>query len=248
MDKWNSEIASLLYQPLKGGLPLRLLLIHPAGPEEPLQTELVPTTLEESAGAYDATSYTWGSPENPEQIACGNHKLWVQRNAFHMMLDLRRRHEPRKVWIDAICINQCDLGERTAQVAIMHHIYRRAGDTWVWLGRPDEHSSTAMTYAAVLDAQKFVREFSDCQYGSIRSRFAEKSYFFDPLFNASLDAKRTEDLAVAIADFLNRPWFSRVWIQQEASLCQSVRVLCGSDIVNWDNIFALAVSVTIFMV
>ncbi|KAJ3577518.1 hypothetical protein NPX13_g3047 [Xylaria arbuscula] len=240
MDKWNSAIASLLYQPLKGELPLRLLLIHPGRGDEPLKTELVPTTLEESAGSYDATSYTWGSPEKPEKIDCGEHQLWVQRNAFHMMLDLRKIHEPRKVWIDAICINQCDLDERAAQVAIMHHIYRRAGAAWVWLGRPDEHSSAAMTYAAALDSKQFVKEFYDCQFGSNWSRFAEKSYFFDPAFDTSLDAKQTQDVVTAIVSFLNRPWFSRVWIQQEASLCQNVRVLCGLDVVDWDNIFALA--------
>ncbi|GAW24724.1 hypothetical protein ANO14919_143160 [Xylariales sp. No.14919] len=239
MDKWNAEIASSLYQPLKGDLPLRLLLIHPGKPEEPLKTELVPTTLDEAQGSYDATSYTWGSPENPELIRCGNHELWVQRNAFHMILDLRSPDEPRKVWIDAVCINQCSLDERAAQVAIMHHIYRRARATWVWMGPPDEHSSAAMAYAASLDADKFVGEFSYCQFGSNWSRFAEKSYFFDPS-SIDVDGGRFRDLAVAIVTFLNRPWFSRVWIQQEASLCRNARVICGPDTVHWDNIFALA--------
>ncbi|KAI1200645.1 hypothetical protein F5X97DRAFT_331832 [Nemania serpens] len=240
MDKWNSETASALYQPLEGHLPLRLLLIHPGKLTEPLRTELVPTTLDKSRGSYDATSYTWGAPENPELISCGDSQLWVQRNAFHMMLDLRRPDEPRRVWIDAVCINQCDVDERAAQVAIMHHIYRRAGATWVWLGRPDGHSAAAMAYAAALDARKHIDEFSHCQYGSNWSRFAEKTYFFDPSYTTDIDASQLPDLAVAIVNFLNRPWFSRVWIQQEASLCENVRVACGSDAVAWENIFALA--------
>ncbi|KAI0429442.1 hypothetical protein F5Y09DRAFT_310254 [Xylaria sp. FL1042] len=240
MDKWNSKIASFLYKPLEGDLPLRLLRIQPGRPEEPLRTELIPTTLKEAQGCYDATSYTWGSPENPELISCGDFELWVQKNAFHMMLDLRKPDEPRKVWIDAVCINQCSLDERAAQVAIMHHIYRQACATWVWMGCADEHSSAVMTYAATLDAKKYVRQFSYCQYGSIWSRFAEKSYFFDPSFDAVADSNQTRDLAIAIVDFLNRPWFSRVWIQQEASLSQDVRVICGSNSVDWDNIFALA--------
>ncbi|KAI0804300.1 hypothetical protein GGR55DRAFT_659452 [Xylaria sp. FL0064] len=240
MDKWNSEVASFLYQPLEGDLPLRLLLIRPGRPDEPLRTELIPTTLKEAQGCYDATSYTWGSPENPELISCGSFELWVQRNAFHMMLDLRKPDEPRKVWIDAVCINQCSLDERAAQVAIMHHIYRQAGATWVWMGHPDEHSSTVMRYAATLDATKYVGEFSYCLFGSIWSRFAEKSYFFDPSFHVVADTKQIQDLAIAAVNFLNRPWFSRVWVQQEASLSQDVRVICGSSAVNWDNIFALA--------
>ncbi|KAI1749509.1 hypothetical protein F4782DRAFT_513417 [Xylaria castorea] len=240
MDKWNSEIATSLYKPLEGDLPIRLLIIHPGNFNEPLRTELVPTTLDECQGSYDATSYTWGSPENPELIGCGNSQLWVQRNAFDMMLDLRRPDQPRKVWIDAICINQCSLDERAAQVAIMHYVYRRAGATWVWLGRPDEHSSAAMTFAGTLDAKTFVGEFSYCQCGSNWSRFGEKSYFFDPSFNPGMDASQLRKLVVAIVGFLNRPWFSRVWIQQEASLCENVRVICGPDTVHWDNLFALA--------
>ncbi|KAI1299571.1 hypothetical protein F5Y03DRAFT_365783 [Xylaria venustula] len=240
MDQWNEKIASSLYQPLKGDLPLRLLHIHPGRASEPLKTELIPTTLQEARGTYDATSYTWGSPENPELINCGEFQLWVQRNAFHMMLDLRKADEPCKVWIDAVCINQCSLDERAAQVAIMHHIYRGAGTTWIWMGRPDAHSSVALKYAATLDAKKSVGEFSACEYGAILSRFVEKSYFFDASFTASVDTNQMRNLAVAIVDFLNRPWFSRVWIQQEASLSQTLRVICGPDAVEWDNIFALA--------
>ncbi|KAI1173251.1 hypothetical protein F4777DRAFT_589985 [Nemania sp. FL0916] len=240
MDQWNSKIASSLYQPLEGDLPIRLLLIHPGEPSQPLKTELVPTTLENAQGCYDATSYTWGSPETPELINCGDSQLWVQRNAFDMMLDLRRPDRPRRVWIDAVCINQCDLDERAAQVAMMHHIYRRAGATWVWLGRADEHSSVAMAYAATLNAETYVREFADSRYGSILARFVEKSYFFDPSFNAGLSDSQIRDLAIAIVNFLNRPWFSRVWIQQEVSLSENTQVACGPDAVAWDSIFALA--------
>ncbi|GAP86951.1 putative heterokaryon incompatibility protein [Rosellinia necatrix] len=240
MYEWNHEIAPVLYQPLEGHLPLRLLLIHPGRPDDPLRTELVPTTIDDAKGSYDATSYTWGLPENPESINCGGSQVWIQRNAFHMILDLRRPDKPRKIWIDAICINQCDLDERAAQVSIMHHIYRCASATWVWLGRPDESSSAVLRYAATLDAKKFVSEFSDCQYGTILAKFTEKSYFFDDSFNAGADANNLRDLATGIVDFLNRPWFSRVWIQQEASLSEKVQVVCGPDYIEWDNIFALA--------
>ncbi|KAI1813225.1 hypothetical protein GGS20DRAFT_577762 [Poronia punctata] len=241
MDKWNAEAASDLYKDLEGDLPIRLLLLHPGQRNEALRTELVPTTLDEAQGCYDATSYTWGAPVNPEKIDCGGSQLWVQRNAFNMMVDLRRTDRPRKVWIDAICINQCSLDERAAQVAIMHHIYRRAGATWIWLGPPDEHSSVAMAYAGKLEAKKYVDEFSYCGYASITSRFVEKSYFFDTLFNrGGIDEARLKETVVGIVDFLNRPWFSRVWIQQEASLSRDVHVVCGTDVVDWDNLFALA--------
>ncbi|KAI8626514.1 hypothetical protein F5Y19DRAFT_445920 [Xylariaceae sp. FL1651] len=240
MNVWNSDIAPSLYQALVGDSSFRLLLIYPGETSEPLRTKLIPTTLDEAQGRYDATSYTWGSPENPVLINCNGLRLWVQRNAFDMMLDLRQTDQPRKVWIDAICINQCSLDERAAQVSIMHQIYRRAGSVSVWLGCEDEYSSTAMAFAATLDTDKLVKEFSYCEYGSNWARFAEKSYFFDPSSNLGVDADLLKDQAVAIVNFLNRPWYSRVWIQQEASLCSNTRVVCGPNTVGWDNIFALA--------
>ncbi|KAH7175267.1 heterokaryon incompatibility protein-domain-containing protein [Dactylonectria macrodidyma] len=41
------------------------------------------------------------------------------------------------LWIDAICVNQSDTEERTAQVALMSHIYSNAKSVVVWLGRED---------------------------------------------------------------------------------------------------------------
>ncbi|KAI0195469.1 hypothetical protein F4808DRAFT_452851 [Astrocystis sublimbata] len=241
MDQWNLDIASTLYKPLEGDLPIRLLIVHPGRGDEPLKTELNPTTLDECQESYDATSYTWGSSENPELINCGDLQIWIQRNAFLMLLDLRRPDKPRTVWIDAICMNQCDIEERAAQVAIMHHIYRRARLTLVWLGPPDEHASAAMEFAATLDAKTYVEEFSKCRYGNDWDMFAEKSYFFDPSFRpGEEDVGESQELAIAIVEFLNRPWFSRVWIQQEASLSPHVQVNCGPNTVEWDTLFALA--------
>lgn len=42
--------------------------------------------------------------------------------------------EDRGLWIDAICINQYDLDERSSQVANMEHIYRDARLVVVFLG------------------------------------------------------------------------------------------------------------------
>jgi hypothetical protein len=48
---------------------------------------------------------------------------------------------PRRIWIDAVCINQQDLRERSQQVSIMRDIYRSARDVVVWLG--EDHSRAA---------------------------------------------------------------------------------------------------------
>lgn len=40
-------------------------------------------------------------------------------------------------WADAICINQGDVGERSAQVAMMGKIFRSSAYVLAWFGQPD---------------------------------------------------------------------------------------------------------------
>ncbi|KAM0426108.1 hypothetical protein ACHAPT_008739 [Fusarium lateritium] len=47
----------------------------------------------------------------------------------------RPDNDTHELWIDAVCINQRDTDERTAQVALMSHIYSTAKSVVVWLGR-----------------------------------------------------------------------------------------------------------------
>lgn len=56
-------------------------------------------------------------------------------------------NEVYDMWIDAICINQSDVAERTAQVALMSRIYSTAKSVVVWLGPED--TSTQMASIAL---------------------------------------------------------------------------------------------------
>ncbi|KAI1760717.1 heterokaryon incompatibility protein-domain-containing protein [Hypoxylon sp. FL1150] len=240
MEKWNADIVSLLYKPLSGSMPIRLLRLHPGQPGDELNAELVPTSIEEAEGHYEATSYTWGSPVDPPSMTCDGLKVIIQRNAFDMLNDLRRTDQTRTVWIDAICIDQSNIEERAAQVAIMHHIYRRAKRVVIWLGKSDHHSALAMSYAAGLDVPKLLGESRDIGDSPAKDWeiYTNKSYFFEP--KEGVEPKQHQTLGVAIVKFVNRPWFNRVWVQQEAALCRETRVICGDQEVGWDNIFALA--------
>lgn len=43
----------------------------------------------------------------------------------------------RPIWIDALCINQDNLEERSSQVALMNKVYSRAYIAIIWLGEPE---------------------------------------------------------------------------------------------------------------
>ncbi|KAH9204636.1 hypothetical protein DL95DRAFT_376840 [Leptodontidium sp. 2 PMI_412] len=62
------------------------------------------------------------------------------------------------LWVDAICINQSDVAERTAQVALMSRIYSTALSVVVWLGPEDistHFASLALEGETVTEKQLF---------------------------------------------------------------------------------------------
>jgi hypothetical protein len=99
--------------------------------------------------SYVASSYTWGPPEdpdshgqddttrefNPSVFVNGRH-IFVTQNLFDGLVVLRQKAIDGFLWIDAICINQQDISERSSQVSVMDQIYSGADHVVVWLG-PD---------------------------------------------------------------------------------------------------------------
>jgi hypothetical protein len=101
------------------------------------------------APSYVALSYTWGPPEGsefhrvedttpqfkPSVFVNGRH-IFVTQNLFDGLVILRQKAIDGFLWIDAICINQQDISERSSQVSVMDQIYSGADHVVVWLG-PD---------------------------------------------------------------------------------------------------------------
>lgn len=124
---------SYSYKPLaQDNSNIRVLLIHPGTFDDEIQVQLmtVPFNGPKRKLPYEAWSYTWGSPEDPKAVQVNVKDaiqlITVTRNCLEAIRYLRRNDKPRMVWIDAICINQAHLDERTRQVAIMRDIYARA--------------------------------------------------------------------------------------------------------------------------
>ena len=70
---------------------------------------------------------------------------WLsRRNLAEVLPYLRYEYRIRTLWIDAICINQQDLRERSSQVKIMGDIYRLADRVVIWLGSAKDKSAHAL--------------------------------------------------------------------------------------------------------
>ena len=85
--------------------------------------------------AYECLSYAWGEPAFSEKLYIIGHGVVKITPSLHSALQyLRYSTEVRWLWADAICINQQDNEERSAQVARMAQIYADAAKALVWPG------------------------------------------------------------------------------------------------------------------
>lgn len=71
-------------------------------------------------------------------------RVSVTQNLACALPYLRLKSKVRALWIDALCVNQLDLEERSKQVQRMAHIYRRALRVVIWLGEASPDSDVAI--------------------------------------------------------------------------------------------------------
>lgn len=103
-----------------------------------LKCELQSTTIVECA--YSALSYTWdheySTGEELDPVEINGRPLQLRRNLLGFIdLVSKTSIAGQNLWVDAICINQDDIEERSQQVQQMGNIYKSAERVYVWLGR-----------------------------------------------------------------------------------------------------------------
>ncbi|OCK89500.1 uncharacterized protein K441DRAFT_690019 [Cenococcum geophilum 1.58] len=121
-------------------------------------------------------------------------------------------------WIDAICINQQDVGERNAQVAIMDRIYERAGYVLAWLGDEDPSTATGVeTLQKISAAGDAIKSCRIIPYQTC-----------DP---AEYEREGTPPISMfewnSLAAIFARQWFRRIWIVQEFVFATDLIAYCG---------------------
>ena len=135
------------YSPaLLGPRLIRLIKLSPAwNKSAPLRISLK-TVCVDNFTSYECLSYTWDGQMPDRLISCGRKLMPITANAEAAMRRFRRKHCPRWLWIDAICINQACIEEKNAQVSMMADIYRNARTVLVWLGAGTGDSEKAIAY------------------------------------------------------------------------------------------------------
>jgi hypothetical protein len=173
----------------------------------------------------------WGPPSlGGEQnlISVNDSPFEVTPNLLKALSGLRSESNVRVVWIDAICINQEDLEERSHQVQLMKQIYENATRTVVFLGEASELSTPTINFIKSLkikwqwNSSVEMEEFQRAGQ-NLAERVATDEH---------LQILTTKGL---FGDLLERPFWKRIWIVQEVVLGRSVTIICGPDEIPWQE-------------
>ena len=142
------------------------------------------------------------------------------------MRALRYPDRTRTLWVDAICIDQSNDQERSSQVKHMSLIYKLAQRVIVWLGRSTQSTALAVETLKYLGSQLEVSR----RQARYRAPGAEEPEWFRATTSLPYDESKWQ----AISEYLQYPWFERLWIWQEIQHANShAIVVCGSYYLDW---------------
>lgn len=212
------EMASYTYLPLSANEPFRILELEPAAHTgDILRGKLLHANAEDT---YEAISYVWGNPTRTHCIALcsGSCELAITESADSALRGLRHATEPRRLWIDAICINQTDNEEKAVQVRKMNKVYRNAERVLVWLGNDeDDDGLGSRVVAFVRSFNVEIRGYPDVFPRVHPTTLKEKA-------QRHLHATTLEPLSA----FLDKTWFKRRWVVQEVGCSREALIHCGN--------------------
>jgi hypothetical protein len=182
---------------------------------------------------YEALSYVWGSDEKPHVFNLinedfhGVRQLPITSSLYNALRSLRPfGFCKRMLWIDAICINQQDDGEKNYQVQAMARIYREATTVIGYLGEAVENIEEGNALVQTL------MKFNEAHAGKSEIEVEEDAKDLPP-----------EDYPgwKSVRHFVTSKWPTRTWVLQEAILAKKLVLMTGSYEINPVTYFLLAV-------
>jgi Heterokaryon incompatibility protein (HET) len=234
------ESTGPIFKPLPNNDWFRLLYIKPnSNFSAPLDVYMHTVPRATMKGEYEALSYSWHELEQTrsdgsflqgsDNILCNGTQIEVQPNLAQALRYLRRHASLRVLWVDAICINQADLAERSGQVQIMQSIYSQAARSLIWLGAVPSPSDGSRALELLC---QIVNDWDADQgaYYVAKELGSEKEAVIKPVGRVpDFDDKDRS----ALVSFFCRAWFERLWVIQEVALSQTSEVIWQNFRIPW---------------
>ncbi|KAI1130959.1 heterokaryon incompatibility protein-domain-containing protein [Nemania abortiva] len=235
------------YSPLPAEF-IRVFELEAGKFSDPIVGRLVPQTID--GEPYEALSYVWGDPRERHEIAIDGATLSVTKSLHGALTAFRYRplsesndisdpgtgtgtepaqRQVRRLWADAVCINQDDLHERTSQIELMGRIFAGARRVLAWLGWEEGEVGRRHMQAAI----RFIHFFMENPEAGLReARILLHHDVAGPAEGLALlseeDQCRFEEQArkwKSVKVFFDIEYFHRAWIVQELGLAREA-VIC----------------------
>ncbi|KAI0481846.1 heterokaryon incompatibility protein-domain-containing protein [Xylaria cf. heliscus] len=221
------------YSDRLGSSNIRILSIQPGLEGSSMECQLEKRNLDNDI-IEEALSYVWGKPKFDKTIKLDGKLFRITTSLNNILRSLRHRNVPRRIWIDAICINQLDLEEKNHQVRLMGKIYSKAQTTIIWLG---DHSTKHTTLKPnLLDTAIDNLTSGPNKFGSNTVDEYDLPYIFEKVVKYQEDRLWDEErcaLSILLYRCVNiirtHKWWERVWTIQEAALAPNEPIIwfCG---------------------
>ncbi|KAF5967524.1 heterokaryon incompatibility protein (het-6OR allele) [Fusarium bulbicola] len=197
---------------------IRILHLLPGTYNNPLRCVLR-TEFLDAGPKYQALSYVWGDPLDCRSIEVDGRQRSVTVNLFNALRRLRYPKSERRLWIDALCINQDNDVEKSHQVKLMSKIYTRTTEAILWLG---DFSDGINATPNCIPREKVMKAFDLLKF------MARDSYGC-----AAADSDPNTELFsggyAALSCLVQLPWWHRAWTVQETVLPADATVVCGTE-------------------
>jgi hypothetical protein len=166
-----------------------------------------------------------GRPEKAKKIELDHCTVDITEDLEVGMRRIRHSTQKRAIWIDALSINQNDKDEKSKQIPRMTEIYSYANAVLLWLGECELKDGTPMASTAREIAHFIKSVTAISEHEALENpgpwTTPEKMIAFQQMFR-----------------LLEMPWFSRIWVLQEAALAKKAVVLFGDGAVEWATLVA----------
>ena len=210
------------FKPLQKKSEIRVLQLLPGLHGDPLAGHLRVLDLD-THPYYTCLSYTWGELVFNGSIDIDGKQLRTTPNLDAALRRLRRTELIDgyiEIWIDAVCIDQANIAERSHQVSMMRRIYSQCNGCIIYMGEEYDNSELVPGFQDQL-CMAYTQLWQDegFRFGDSVMELRHDSY-------SSIPAEDDPGWP-ALRRFMTRPWFRRVWVIQEFALPKEITMMCG---------------------
>ena len=142
----------------------------------------------------------------------------VSENVVAALRALRYQGKTRTLWVEATCVDQNNLAERSSQLQLKSQIFERATAVIVWLG-----SGTIKTH----ETFRFIERHIESTSSPVKAEVD-----WDDAYGHTI----TENIA---EDILHRKWWQWAPAVQEVTVSANMVIKCGSSSVPWNDFLDL---------